>query len=73
MLAAASAVIRLASESSAMTALFSPLELRETTVPNRVMVSPMCQNTSAEYIQRKRECTTGAVGTLTYSTYAQNK
>jgi 2,4-dienoyl-CoA reductase-like NADH-dependent reductase (Old Yellow Enzyme family) len=26
-----------------MTALFSPLELRETTVPNRVMVSPMCQ------------------------------
>ncbi len=43
MLAAASAVISLASESSAMTALFSPLELRETTVPNRVMVSPMCQ------------------------------
>ena len=26
-----------------MTALFSPLELRETTIPNRVMVSPMCQ------------------------------
>ncbi|MFB6177904.1 MAG: NADH:flavin oxidoreductase/NADH oxidase, partial [Halobaculum sp.] len=23
--------------------LFSPLELRETTIPNRVMVSPMCQ------------------------------
>ncbi|MDS0259098.1 NADH:flavin oxidoreductase/NADH oxidase [Haloarcula sp. S1CR25-12] len=26
-----------------MTALFSPLSLRETTIPNRVMVSPMCQ------------------------------
>ncbi|GGN93610.1 NADH:flavin oxidoreductase/NADH oxidase [Haloarcula pellucida] len=26
-----------------MTALFSPLDLRETTIPNRVMVSPMCQ------------------------------
>ncbi|WP_276272647.1 NADH:flavin oxidoreductase/NADH oxidase [Haloarcula litorea] len=26
-----------------MTALFSPLELRETTIPNRVTVSPMCQ------------------------------
>ncbi|MFC7140062.1 NADH:flavin oxidoreductase/NADH oxidase [Halosimplex aquaticum] len=26
-----------------MTALFSPLELRDTTVPNRLMVSPMCQ------------------------------
>jgi 2,4-dienoyl-CoA reductase-like NADH-dependent reductase (Old Yellow Enzyme family) len=26
-----------------MTALFSPVELRETTIPNRVMVSPMCQ------------------------------
>ena len=26
-----------------MTALFSPLQLRETTIPNRVMVSPMCQ------------------------------
>lgn len=23
--------------------LFTPLELRETSVPNRVMVSPMCQ------------------------------
>lgn len=26
-----------------MTELFSPLELRDTTIPNRVMVSPMCQ------------------------------
>ena len=26
-----------------MSALFSPLRLRETTIPNRVMVSPMCQ------------------------------
>ena len=26
-----------------MTRLFSPLDLRETTIPNRVMVSPMCQ------------------------------
>ncbi len=26
-----------------MTALFSPFELRGTTIPNRVMVSPMCQ------------------------------
>ncbi|MBV0925049.1 NADH:flavin oxidoreductase/NADH oxidase [Halomicroarcula limicola] len=26
-----------------MTALFSPLDLRETTIPNRIMVSPMCQ------------------------------
>ncbi len=26
-----------------MAALFSPLQLRETTIPNRVMVSPMCQ------------------------------
>ncbi|MBX0295061.1 NADH:flavin oxidoreductase/NADH oxidase [Haloarcula nitratireducens] len=26
-----------------MTALFSPLSLRETTIPNRIMVSPMCQ------------------------------
>jgi len=43
MLAVANAVIRLASEPPSMTALFSPLELRETTVPNRVMVSPMCQ------------------------------
>ncbi|WP_049995646.1 NADH:flavin oxidoreductase/NADH oxidase [Halapricum salinum] len=26
-----------------MTRLFSPLDLRDTTIPNRVMVSPMCQ------------------------------
>ena len=26
-----------------MTSLFSPLQLRDTTIPNRVMVSPMCQ------------------------------
>jgi len=32
-----------------MTALFSPLELRETAIPNRVVVSPMCQNCSVEY------------------------
>jgi len=31
-----------------MTALFSPLELRETTIPNRVMVSPMCQYSCEE-------------------------
>ncbi|CAM2923623.1 hypothetical protein HASA104033_08390 [Halobacterium salinarum] len=52
---------------------FSPLELRDTTIRNRFAMSPMCQNTSNEYIQRKRECATGPVGTLTYSTYAQNK
>ncbi|SEO35139.1 2,4-dienoyl-CoA reductase [Halogranum amylolyticum] len=28
--------------------LFSPLSLRETTVPNRVMVSPMCQYSTAD-------------------------
>ena len=26
-----------------MTGLFSPLELRDTTIPNHVMVSPMCR------------------------------
>ncbi|WP_424003279.1 NADH:flavin oxidoreductase/NADH oxidase [Haloarcula salina] len=31
-----------------MTELFSPLELRETTIPNRVMVSPMCQYSCAD-------------------------
>lgn len=31
-----------------MSELFSPLELRETTLPNRVMVSPMCQYSAPE-------------------------
>jgi hypothetical protein len=34
--------------------LFSPLEIRETEVRNRVMVSPMCQFSSAGYKQCKR-------------------
>ena len=44
--------------------LFTPLTLADTEIPNRVMVSPMCQNTFAEYIQRKREYAKGPAGTL---------
>jgi 2,4-dienoyl-CoA reductase-like NADH-dependent reductase (Old Yellow Enzyme family) len=29
--------------------LFTPLSLRGTELPNRVMVSPMCQNSIFEY------------------------